>query len=84
MPTTGRYEQIDGIPVVRFERTFPHLDSADKAARDAAGWEDCSNGWTRWPTAGRRGARRRARAGRRITLRTAARIARHSADSGVT
>ena len=25
MPTaTGTYEQIDGSPVVRFERTFPH------------------------------------------------------------
>jgi uncharacterized protein YndB with AHSA1/START domain len=21
---TGRYEQVDGLPVVRFERTFPH------------------------------------------------------------
>jgi uncharacterized protein YndB with AHSA1/START domain len=24
MPSTGSYEQIDGSPVVRFERTFPH------------------------------------------------------------
>lgn len=24
MPTTGRYENLNGQPVVRFERTFPH------------------------------------------------------------
>jgi uncharacterized protein YndB with AHSA1/START domain len=28
MPTTGRYEHIDGSPVVRFERTFPHAVEA--------------------------------------------------------
>ena len=30
--TTGRYEQIDGQPMVRFERTFPHPISAVWAA----------------------------------------------------
>jgi uncharacterized protein YndB with AHSA1/START domain len=24
MPTTGSYEQVEGTPLVRFERTFPH------------------------------------------------------------
>jgi uncharacterized protein YndB with AHSA1/START domain len=33
MPTTtGRYEQVDGSPIVRFERTFPHPVSAVWAA----------------------------------------------------
>jgi uncharacterized protein YndB with AHSA1/START domain len=32
MPGTGSYEQINGSPVVRFERTFPHPASAVWAA----------------------------------------------------
>ncbi|HWE09266.1 MAG TPA: SRPBCC family protein [Solirubrobacteraceae bacterium] len=28
MPTTGSYEQVEGKPLVRFERTFPHAVSA--------------------------------------------------------
>ena len=39
MPTaTGTYEQIDGSPVVRFERTFPHAPGRFWAAiTDPAG-----------------------------------------------
>jgi uncharacterized protein YndB with AHSA1/START domain len=34
---TGRYEQVDGLPVVRFERTFPHPVAAVwKAVTDSA------------------------------------------------
>lgn len=32
MPTTGHYEKLDGQPVVRFERTFPHPVGAVWAA----------------------------------------------------
>ncbi len=39
MPITGSYEQVDGSRVrLAFSVV---LDSADKAARDAAGWDDC-------------------------------------------
>jgi hypothetical protein len=34
---TGRYEQVDGLPVVRFERTFPHpVAAAWEAVTDPA------------------------------------------------
>lgn len=35
--TTGRYEQVDGQPVVRFERTFPHpVGAVWEAVTDSA------------------------------------------------
>jgi hypothetical protein len=37
---TGRYEQIQGGAACRLAFSVV-LDSADKAARDSAGWDDC-------------------------------------------
>jgi uncharacterized protein YndB with AHSA1/START domain len=42
MPITGRYDQMDGAPLVRFERTFPHpaatVWDAITDPRRLAGW----------------------------------------------
>jgi uncharacterized protein YndB with AHSA1/START domain len=41
MPTTGTYEKVDGRPVVRFERTFPHpVDAVWAAVTEPAQLEE--------------------------------------------